>query len=267
MFGGDTLVTDSIRNVYGTSDKGYLTSVYFEGTINVNGTEITSKGDRDSVVIKYSENNQIQWYNIFGGTGTDLITAFTEVEGGYIATGAFTGTLTLTDEISITAKGEDGIIIKYDIEGNLVWYDVISSSGKDWLEGTIRTKKQGEEENIVVIGNYNGSLTLKNGDEITNQGQDGIIICYDTDGNIKWHKTFTTPRVGNENLKNITNTDDGGFAICGTFDSYGAIDGKYVNSKGNNDGFIAKYDSERKLEWIQTIGSTGNDGLVRNSTN
>lgn len=69
--------------------------------------------------------------------------------------------------------------------------------------------------------------------------------CY---GNIEWNKTYGGP--GSDMAHSVTQTRDGGYALLGTTDSFGA---------GGSDFWLAKTDSSGNMLWNRTYGGTGDD--------
>ncbi len=254
--------TDNLNKICATSDGGYITGKSFEDTITLSdGTTYTSNGKKDALVIKYNQDNEIEWSDTFGSIDDDYYYGFAQTEdGGYIAVGEFRDTIRLSNDVEITVKGgnvdADGIIVKYDNEGNIVWYDTIASSAYDFIIDAIGTKDGG----CIVAGHYSASFVLSNGSNITNAGsRDGIIIKYDSEGNIVWYKQIN----GNEydSINSIKPTNDDGFIIAGLSGSSGRFfkDDEYISNKGENDAFVAKYDGDGNVQWVDTFGGVDID--------
>ena len=79
------------------------------------------------------------------------------------------------------------------------------------------------------------------------------------DPNILWQKTLGGN--GEEILRNIEETSDGGMIIGGTSNSNISGD-KTENSRGGNDYWIIKLNSSGNIEWQRTIGGNGEDNLA-----
>ena len=124
---------DSIYDVTQTSDGGYIAVGDFyspqvildNGQILENVNPVIGGGTvySDGIIVKYNSNGEVQWADSFGGTGGDSATKVIEVsDGGYIVGGYFKGTITFKNGQTITTTAySDGIIIKYDINGNIEW--------------------------------------------------------------------------------------------------------------------------------------------------
>jgi type IX secretion system substrate protein len=77
---------------------------------------------------------------------------------------------------------------------------------------------------------------------------DVYVVKSGSSGMVQWTKTFGGS--GNEFGNSIIKTADGGYAIGGQTDSYGA---------GNYDVYIIKLDSSGNLQWTKTIGGSDED--------
>ncbi len=75
-------------------------------------------------------------------------------------------------------------------------------------------------------------------------GKDVLIIKTDQDGNSQWIKTFGGSE--DDEAKSINPTDDNGFIIAGSTESYG---------NGMSDVLLLKIDSVGNTQWFKTYGS------------
>ncbi|HEY3249985.1 MAG TPA: T9SS type A sorting domain-containing protein, partial [Ignavibacteria bacterium] len=77
---------------------------------------------------------------------------------------------------------------------------------------------------------------------------DSYIVKLDNNGTILWTKTFGG--FGDEYGESIVQTSDGGYAVGGYTNSYGA---------GDYDDYIAKLDAAGAIQWFKTYGTAGYD--------
>ncbi len=80
-------------------------------------------------------------------------------------------------------------------------------------------------------------------------GNDIYVVKMDASANIQWTKVIGGG--GDDRGFAIIQTTDGGYAIAGDGDSYGA---------GIYDMYVIKLDASGNLQWMRTIGGLGNDG-------
>jgi len=79
-------------------------------------------------------------------------------------------------------------------------------------------------------------------------GSDFWLVKTDANGNMEWNQTYGG--AGSESAMVLIKTSDGGFAIVGYTESFGA---------GECDFWLVKTDSYGNLEWNQTYGGPGYD--------
>ena len=113
-FGGSK--NDHFLSVTSVSD-GYVAV----GDSNSSGGDLTSlnKGDYDAIIVKYDLNGNVVWKKNYGGSATEYFRSVTSVSDGYVAVG-----YSLSTDVDLTGlnKGaSDAIIVKYDLNGNVVW--------------------------------------------------------------------------------------------------------------------------------------------------
>jgi len=73
---------------------------------------------------------------------------------------------------------------------------------------------------------------------------DVYVVKLDANGNLQWTKTIGGPET--EEGRSLIQTSDGGYAIAGLTNSFGA---------GDWDFYIVKLDAKGNLQWTKTIGA------------
>lgn len=208
---------------------------------------------------------KIEWATNIGGIGYDYITTVNELkEGGYIVGGYFRSNSIIIGEYNIENHGSqynDAFIVKYNNDKEVEWAKSIGGSKDDETIGIIETYDNGI---IVCINSNSWSVNLDDETVINNNGNNynGIIIKYDSMGNLVWSRKLNENK--NENkITSIAEDVNGELIITGYIcDSLDFIENTTLNSNGNKDGMIAKFDSEGKLIWGKSIGGIENDELL-----
>jgi len=204
---------DEGKSLIQTSDGGYVIA----GT-----TKSFGAGGDDVYVIKLDANGNLQWTKTIGGPdreeGRSLIQTS---DGGYAIAG-------LTQ--SFGAGKPDVYVVKLDANGNLQWTKTIG--GKNWDVGysLIQTSDGG----YAIAG-----ITTSFG----TGGADVYVVKLDANGNLQWTRTIggKSDDIGHS----LIQTSDGGYAIAGTTESFGA---------GNPNVYVVKLDAKGNLQWTKTIG-------------
>jgi len=78
--------------------------------------------------------------------------------------------------------------------------------------------------------------------------EDVYVVKLDANGNLQWTKTIGGPE--SEEGNSLIQTSDGGYAIAGKTNSFGA---------GRWDVYVVKLDAKGNLQWTQTIGGKNDD--------
>jgi hypothetical protein len=209
---------DQATSLVQTSDGGYAV------------TGITTSygaGGEDMMLLKFDGTGNLSWNKTWGGTGTDEGRSVKQTkDGGYVVTG-FTN--------SYGAGGYDMYLTKFDSTGNVTWSRTWGGTVDDRGDSVIQTADGGYAV-TGTTGSYGAG------------GYDMFLAKYDGNGTLSWNKTWGG--TGTEYGKSVVQTADGGYAVTGYTNSYGA---------GSYDAFLVKYDSAGNLIWNNTWGGTGSD--------
>jgi len=201
-----------------TSDGGYAITGF---------TESFGAGNWDVYVVKLDANGNLQWTKTIGGKGNEEGFSLIQTsDGGYAIAG-------YTD--SFGAGGEDVYVVKLDANGNLQWTRTIG--GKGWDAG------------ISLIQTSDGGYAIAGHTKSFGAGEwDVYVVKLDAKGNLQWTKTIGGP--GNEKGFSLIQTSDGGYAIAGHTESFGA---------GEWDVYVVKLDANGNLQWTKTISAKNED--------
>lgn len=250
--------TDQYRDVTTVSD-GIIAVGFSNGSSFGNGDweNLTGKGNDDAVIVKYDNSGNIVWTNNFGGNDHDYFNSVTAVPDGIIAVGySHEGSFDNGDWEGIIPKAaNDGIIIKYDFSGNVVWKKNVGGNNQDYFSSVLAVS-----DGFVVVGHANGN-SFGNGDweNLTGKGNDdAIIIKYDFSGNVLWKNNFG----GNDRdyFNSVTVVPDGlvvvGYSYSGSFENGDWIG---VTAHGDADATIVKYDNNGNIVWKKNCGGSGGE--------
>jgi hypothetical protein len=198
-----------------TNDGGYAMAGY---------TKSFGAGGQDFWLVRTGANGNAYWAKTYGGTGDDYaIYVIQSVDGGYVMSG-YTN--------SFGAGGYDAYLVKTDASGNMQWSKTYGGNGTDYGYGVVQTSDGG-----YAISGY----TTSNG---TNK-EDAWLIKTDAAGNMQWNKTYGG--TGTDEALGIVQSSDGGYAIEGYTNSFGA---------GSMDFYLVKTDAAGNMQWNKTYGTT-----------
>ncbi|MDD1447496.1 FG-GAP-like repeat-containing protein, partial [Dolichospermum sp. ST_sed8] len=125
----DSITTDSLGNVYASGD--------FNGTINIDGQELTGYSVSNVFIAKLDNQGNRVWAKQIGGSIFDSVNSLTtDSLGNIYVSGYFYETINI-DGIELTSNGSsDGFIAKFDSQGNRVWIKQIGGLNSDYVYGT-----------------------------------------------------------------------------------------------------------------------------------
>ena len=251
--------TDEITSVAGTSDGGYIVGGLFYGeSITVGDYTITNAGKYDGMVIKYSSDGEVEWASSIGGGYNDEIYSIAEtVDGGYIVGGYFTGNITVGDYTLTNNGGPDGMVIKYDEEGEVEWASSIGGYYTDFINSVTETSDGG----CIVGGYFCNSITIGDYTLTSNGSSDGMIIKYNSEGKVEWARSIGG--ISNDEITSVSAISNGGYIVGGYFYSSSITVGDYtLTNAGGTDGIVIKYDGNGEVEWARSIGGSEDEEIT-----
>lgn len=216
---------DAVLKMKILEDDSFIAIGYYYST---DIPDMSNKGEYDSFIIKYDKYGNVIWKQTFGGIKADgfndvLVTKNNE----YIVTGMSSSTD--IDGIEENKK-QEGIILKYDVNGNLLWKKVYGTKEFDSLEKIIEL-----ENNEYII---KGSIKQINVPVFFRV----VYKKIDENGKIIWEKF-----VGNTGLTTSANiikyVNDSIIAVGKTT----STDIENLENKGGNDALFLHYDKDGNI--------------------
>jgi type IX secretion system substrate protein len=205
------------------------------------------------ITIVQAQDSSIIWQNTIGGNNLDdLRSIFQTVDGGY-----FIGGLSISgisgDKTENSLGEEDYWVLKLNETGNILWQNTIGGSNSDYLNGSFQTTDGG----YLLLG-YSSSNISGDKTEDSNGEMDYWVVKIDSQGNIQWQNTIG----GSEDdyLFSGLQASDGGY-ILGGYSNSNISGDKTENSNGGLDYWVVKLNVSGTIEWQNTIGGSGFDGL------
>lgn len=231
---------DELKSIHQTSDGGYILGGYSNSPESGNKTE-PNFGLSDYWVVKLDKDGEIIWQRTYGGDKDDkLFSLIKTKDGGFILGGSSNSGATHTKSKS-NKKGTDYWVVKLDENGGIEWQETYDYGMNDMLTSIIQT----EDENYLIGGYAQSEIKpSEKGKKLDKEGiSDYIALKIDSKGDEKWTEVIGSK--GEEVLKKLLETRDGGYLLAGT--SNGKISRDKNTAKGGNDFWVVKLkDKERK---------------------
>jgi hypothetical protein len=181
---------DNAFRVIQASDGGYVLA---------GSTYSFGAGDNDAWLVKTDSFGIMQWNKTYGGAYHDESTAIQAIDGGYILTG---------NTKSFGAGAQDWWLVRTDSSGIMQWNKTYGGAYSDIGAYSFVHSSDGG----YVLAGYTESFGAG--------GADVWLVRTDSSGNMQWNKTYGGPNHDYANW--IIQTCDGGYALAGHTESYGA---------------------------------------------
>ncbi|MEY3443228.1 MAG: hypothetical protein RLZZ519_1509 [Bacteroidota bacterium] len=163
----------------------------------------------------------------------------------------------------LTAVGTGIFLQKFDGQGNLIWAVNYASTGSY----EIYDLALDSSNNLLVVGTFTGTIDFDPGAGFANLtaqgGKDMFLLKLTSGGNFLFVQPINSGAGSNEIPQAMELDAQGNIVVTGWFD--GSVDADpgigttLLNSVGNGDIFIAKYDGNGNLLWAKALGSASND--------
>ncbi|MCP4627477.1 MAG: hypothetical protein GY850_28785, partial [bacterium] len=119
------------------------------------------------------------------------------------------------------------------------WMKTYGGSGSEIIAAVRQISPDDIDSDYIAVGTTDSFGAGK---------KDILVVKLDKGGEIKWQKAYGG--TGNDEARDIQTTDDNGFIIVGSTDSFGA---------GGTDIWVVKLASDGSLEWQKTYGGSRNE--------
>jgi hypothetical protein len=249
-YGGE--YADLLRSMEQTTDNGYILAGYSNSPISGDKTE-ANNGSGDYWIIKLNDSGEIQWQKTYGAEGDDQPYVIHQTaDGGYIAGGNSNSTNVLTPLGGIVGNGTDFWALRLDTDGGVLWSKTFDFGKVDILTSLVENN-----DHTYLIGGHAktetrqslvGDLAKKVGVGKEKDGiNDYIALKIDDKAEELWSKTVGSS--GEDILRKLVETRDGGYLMAGTSNSNSSKD---KNSNiGGNDFWVVKLKDKTKVEKVK----------------
>jgi len=220
------------NKTYGGTDNDYAYSMVqtSDGGYAIVGETYSFGVGGDFWLVKTDAAGNAQWFQTYGGTGSDWPCSLVQTDdGGY----ALAGTT-----MSFGANYKDFRLVKTDSSGNMQWNKTYGGMSDDEASSMVQTSDGG----YVLAGE-----TTPFGSEIS----DLWLVKTDSAGNMQWNRTYGG--TDNDHANSVVQTADGGYALAGGTQSFRIVTSDIQNF------WLVKIDAAGNVVWNKTYGGIRND--------
>lgn len=228
---------------------------FYQGTANLGGVPMTSAGQVDFFVAKYDTAGNAMWVRPFGGPGNDMATGVAiDLSGNVYVAGASDGALTIGGS-SFGANGATGtFLFSLDPLGNVL---SAKAYGGDSF-GTLAKVAVSANGTIGLAGSYKGTIDFGGGPLTAAMGSyAGFVAEFDGGGNLSFANSLGTDST--TVAQGLAFKSDESVAVVGSFSGTGQFGTTTLTSVGQNDVFVAAFDSAGNPLWAKSWGGITND--------
>lgn len=241
----------------------------FSGTLTIGALSVQAlAGSRDAFVAKVDAAGTPLWLQRFGGPVNEFETEFGAFNGAPIGgiavspagslffTFSFDGSMILDTggggTAVLTSGGlQDMAIIKLDLQGNYLGSIQFGGTNSE-APRDLAVDASGD---VVVLGVSNGEVTLGN-TTVTNAGNGDVFFAKFT-SSLQPIFLRGFGGQGNDSPLGLATDPSRNIIMTGHFNSDMPIGGGTLTNQGGLDGFLAKFNPNGQLLWVQQIGGTG----------
>ncbi|WP_312351975.1 T9SS type A sorting domain-containing protein [Sphingobacterium multivorum] len=235
-FGG--IYADHLRSAVQTRDGGYLLGGSSNSPESGNKTE-KSYGMSDYWVIRLDPKGEIEWQKVYGGDGDDQLQALLQTKDGNFLLAGSSSSATTGNKNASNGKGTDFWLLKIDPSGEIVWQKSYDNGQTDLL-----TSLEENKDGSLLLGGHAQSETYVTRKKDREGINDYIAIKTDDKGEEQWTRTVGSN--GEDILRKVIETRDGGYILAGT--SMGTPSRDRYSGQGRNDFWVVKLKDKKKRE-------------------
>ena len=249
---------DELKSISQTKDGGYILGGYSNSPISGDKTE-SNYGLGDYWIVKLDEEGTIEWQRSLGGDKDDNLFALSQTKDGGFIVGGNSNSGATNSKSKTNKNGTDFWVLKLDKNGSIDWQETYNYGKIDVLTSLVENP-----DGSYLIGGYAqseagigkmGAGSKSNDKEGIN---DYIALKINAKGEEIWSQTVGSK--GDEVLKKLLETRDGGYVLAGT--SNGAASRDKNSAKGGSDFWVVKLrDKQREEELKITVEAMPNPAI------
>lgn len=249
---GYGVVTDNSGNVY-------VAGKYEQVGANFSGVTVPCQGNHDIFLVKYDAAGTMSWVTTGGGVHGDYAHALA-CDGSYLyVAGEIEGygdQITFQNSgITLTSVGDnDAFVAKYDLNGTILWAKSVGGLNNEKAQGVTYDNSG----NVYITGFFNDTAYFGSTTLVGNGDDDMFLAKYDANGNFQWVRSAGS--AGRDEGKGVKCDASGNVYVCGMHSDACSFGSQVLASPNNYfNGYIAKYDGNGNLLWVNTLGGDVDD--------
>ncbi len=247
--------TDATGNLY--------VSGRFQNTVDFDlsgagTTSLTSAGNSDIFIAKYSPAGALLWVKQIGSTlGDDAYKLVVDGSGNAYIAGAFEGTVDFdpnagTQNLTAAPADNSGFLLKLNSDGDFAWVKGFIGDDYSYVE-QVSLDNSG---NILLLGYFGGTLDSDpNAATVNLTGPGPFAVKLDASGNFVYSHNFTGVEVA---MYSTLDGDGNAYFTGGAYaqhdiDRAVGIQNEPAHTAFNEGFFIVKWNASGSFQWAKTV--------------
>lgn len=242
---------DELKSIEQTNDKGYILGGYSNSPISGDKSQ-DNFGLNDFWIVKLDEDGNESWQHTLGGDHDDNLFALSQTQDGGFIVGGNSNSGATNTKAQTNKNGTDFWVLKLDKIGTIEWQETYNYGKKDILSSIVENP-----DGTFLIGGYAqsesnqssvNSVQKTTGKKADKEGiNDYIALKIKANGEEIW--TQTVGSKGDEVLRKLFETRDGGYILAGT--SKGQVSRDKQSNIGGSDFWIVKLKDKEKKDKVK----------------
>lgn len=256
-FGG--IYEDELRSIEATNDGGYIVGGYSNSPESGNKTD-DNKGVGDYWILKLDKQGNITWQKTIGGNQDDQLYVVHQTYDGNYVVGGNSNSASSFEKRASNSSGTDFWILKLGQEGEILWQETYDIAEVDVLSSLVENK----DHTLLIGGFAQGQLkqsVTSNKQKLEKGTGDYVALKISENGEELWRQSVGSE--GEDLLKKVIETRDGGYLLAGTASPIFPSTGGVPEGRGGNLGGIQQTQNQQLQsatnEVNQAIGDVQND--------
>ena len=203
----------------------------------------------------FSQTSDWEWVSTLNGPSSEeeIDAIASDKDANVYISGKFEDTLYISgNNTNLISKGmADIMLIKYNSLGTLVWTKHYGGSGEDNIFDAVCDNNN----NLILSGYFEDTLTLGSQTLISQGGLDGFIAKVNPSGNVLWALSYGG--IGDEGGNEISVDQNGNIFTCADSDGDLTIGTFSFLNTGIKDSYLIVLDSLGAISWVRVIEGLG----------
>ncbi|MDV6167115.1 T9SS type A sorting domain-containing protein [Flavobacterium sp. DG1-102-2] len=228
---------DILKSIALTKDEGYILGGYSNSTVSQHKS-LDPYGEGDYWIVKLDKDGKTQWETIYGGEADDNLAVIVQSADGSYLIGGNSASSTSGNKSINNKKGTDFWILRLDEKGQSIWQKTFDTGKVDILTSMVENA-----DGTILLGGYAQSEVIgQDSKKDKKEINDYVGLKISAEGKELWREVVGSR--GEDHLKKLIETRDGGFILAGT--SKGEISRDRNSGHGNEDFWVVKLKDKEK---------------------